>query len=237
VNFVLHLHLAERDLGSPGAGVGAMLPDLWRMADRRVRAQRVRPASSGADPALDAALAGIEHHLEVDRWFHADAVFTDGERETARRLQDARLEAPRAVLFAHVLWELCLDGALVRRDGLASVLDLLQRGVAELGPRATERAAELHHFDRVTRDPSERAAFAARLDRIFTELARGPWIDGYQSGEGIALRLSGVRRGVGLSPLGEEDVARLADVADALLARAAGTLERIEGSTRAMRSP
>jgi hypothetical protein len=228
VNFVLHLHLAARDLASPAAGVGAMLPDLWRMADRRVRAQRLHTLGGSHHPAVDAALAGIEHHLEVDRWFHADVAFTDGERETARQLQEAHLTAPRIGLFAHVLWELCLDGALVRREGLERVLDLLRRGVAELGPAAVERAADLHHFGRVSREASERATFVARLTRILAELERGPWIDGYQHGPGIAARISGVRRGVGLPPLADEDAERLASVAEALLARAPRVLERIE---------
>src|SRR3954468_14876389 len=49
VNFLLHHHLAARDLGSPEAAVGAMLPDLWRMADRRVRAIRRLAAPGGAE--------------------------------------------------------------------------------------------------------------------------------------------------------------------------------------------
>jgi hypothetical protein len=229
VNFVLHLHLAARDLASPGAGAGAMLPDLWRMADRRVRAQPLRPL--GDNPALDAALAGIEHHLDVDRWFHADPAFTEGEREAARLLREAHLTAPRIGLFAHVLWELCLDGALLRREGLERVLDLLRRGVAELGPDTFERTADLHHFSRVAREASERATFAARLTRILAELERGPWIEGYQHGSGIAALISGVRRGVGLSPLVDADAVRLAAVAEALLARAPGALERIDAET------
>jgi hypothetical protein len=228
VNFVLHLHLAARDLASPAAGAGAMLPDLWRMADRRVRAQRLRPLESRDPSALDAALAGIEHHLEVDRWFHTDLVFSDGEREAARLLQEAHVKAPRIGLFAHVLWEVCLDGALVRREGLERMLDLLRRGVAELGPDALERAADLHHFGRVAREASERATFEARLTRILAELERGPWIEGYQHGPGIAARISGVRRGVGLPPLGDEDAERLAAVAEALLSRAPPVLARIE---------
>src|SRR5262245_14457660 len=54
VNFVLHHHLAARDLGSPAAGAGAMLPDLWRMADRRVRA-----AAAISIEDDDVVLAGV----------------------------------------------------------------------------------------------------------------------------------------------------------------------------------
>ena len=33
MNFLLHRHLATEALASSGAGVGAMLPDLWRLVD------------------------------------------------------------------------------------------------------------------------------------------------------------------------------------------------------------
>jgi hypothetical protein len=231
VNFVLHHHLAARDLGSAAAGAGAMLPDLWRIADRRVRAQR-EPRDAGADasPALTAAMAGITHHLEVDRWFHADAVFVEGERDATARLIAARLAAPRSVLFAHVLWELCLDGALLRRDGVETVLRAVRAGIVALGPEAPARAAALHHFDRIPRTDVERELFATRMARILEEVARGPWIAGYASGDGIAARIQGVRRGLGLAPMDAGDLTRLAEVAEALLELATAELARLEAS-------
>ncbi|MGH7296903.1 MAG: hypothetical protein ACRELB_18330 [Polyangiaceae bacterium] len=236
MNFVLHLHLGARDLGSPAAGAGAMLPDLWRMADRRVRA-RAAPFDAGADVAgpLAAVLSGIAHHLRVDRWFHADPVFTEGEREASRLVREAGVAAPRAVLLAHVLWELCLDGALVLRLGLGPTLDLLRAGIDALRPVAP-RAAELHHFARVDRTAAEREIFTARLERILDELARGPWIDGYQTGAGVTARIQGVRRGLGLPPMEADDRARLAAVADSLLSRAPAAVARIERATLAAKA-
>jgi len=222
VNFLLHRHLAARDLGT-AAGAGAMLPDLWRMADRRVRPAPGR----AAEPGGDAVLLGIAHHVEADRWFHGDAVFTEGEREAAELLRAARLSAPRSTMFAHVLWELCLDGALLRREGLPGVLASLRAGLAEARAGADARAADLHHFGRVTRTPAERDAFDRRLGRILDELARGPWIDGYQTGAGIAARIQGVRAAVGLAPMDHDDAARFAGVADDLLERAPAAVERI----------
>jgi acyl carrier protein phosphodiesterase len=238
VNFLLHLHLAARDLGSPAAGAGAMLPDLWRMADRRVRARRVdtealQEVDGEAHPeALEEVLAGIDHHLAIDRWFHADPVFLDGEREAAAVLREARLAARRSPMLAHVLWELCLDGALLRREGTGTLLDQVRRGTAAVARGAGMRAAELHHFAHVAREESARAAFAARMDRILAELARGPWIEGYRSGAGIAARLQGVRVGVGLAPMDAADLERLAEIAEALLARAAGALGAALGAPR-----
>src|SRR5205085_1200656 len=128
MNFLLHRHLAARDLGSPSAAHGAMLPDLWRIVDRRVRATEAEPrrdaiagVRAGGGDRLAEVMAGIAHHLEADRWFHASAVFSVGERATAARFREAGFFAPRMGLLGHVAWELLLDGALVRRLGVASL--------------------------------------------------------------------------------------------------------------------
>src|SRR5207245_669053 len=108
-----HRLVAERELASPPAGIGAMLPDLWRMIDRRVRPSLdvVRPERTG-DAVLDALHGGVVHHLEADRWFHSHALFLEGERRVSARLRAACPATPRMGLFTHVAWELCLDGAL-----------------------------------------------------------------------------------------------------------------------------
>jgi hypothetical protein len=225
MNFLLHRHLGARDLGTPASGVGAMLPDLWRMADRRVRPGSFE-APAGVLRPLGDLLSGVQHHLAADRWFHADAVFVDGEREATRLLRDAKISAPRTVLFAHVLWELCLDGELVRREGPGRVTAAVREGMDEARASLSE-SADLHHFSRFTRTPEERLAFETRLARICRELARGPWIEGYQTGEGVAARIQGVRQSVGLAPMSVEDEARLATVARALLGRAVSDVDRV----------
>ena len=225
MNFLLHRHLGARDLGSDLAGIGAMLPDLWRMADRRVRPGDVLPSSAVRGP-LDDLLAGVTHHLATDRWFHADAVFLDGEREATSLLRDATIGARRTVLFAHVLWELCLDGALVRREGLDHVVPAVRDGLRDAGAALSE-SVRLHHFSRVARTPDDCAAFEHRFDRICSELARGPWIEGYQTGEGVTARIQGVRVRLGLPPMDEGDEARFARVAGELLEKAVDVVERI----------
>src|SRR5262245_340267 len=117
MNFLLHHHTARAELGSAAGGVGAMLPDLWRMADRRVRPTASVTQTAGpcdSDDAFEEIQRGIEHHVAVDRWFHRAEVFRDGERMTRERFLAASARAPRIGLFAHVGWEMCLDGALVR---------------------------------------------------------------------------------------------------------------------------
>jgi len=227
MNFLLHHHLATRALGSPAAAAGAMLPDLWRMADRRVRAQARRALSMTVEGDLASVLDGIEHHLDTDRWFHADAVFRDGERLAAERLRDAGARAPHIGLFAHILWELCLDGALLRREGFSVVLASLRQSLSAAAGEPAARAVELHHFGRVQRDAGARAAFDARLERICAELARGPWIEGYQTGEGIAKRVEGVRAHLGLGAMSPEERARVVTAMDAMRAEADNALARI----------
>lgn len=197
------------------------------MADRRVRpAIGAIPASDDAGPLPD-LLAGIAHHVAADRWFHKDPVFLDGEQRTAARLRAGAIDAPRIGLFAHVLWELCLDGALLDRVGLFPVLHALRAGFDAAIGAASDRAAALHHFDRVARPAEDRALFAARLVRLCAAIADGPWIDGYQSGEGIAYRIQGVRARLGMAPISTEAHARLAAVCADLLDDATPVVDRI----------
>jgi hypothetical protein len=236
VNFLLHHRLAAKDLGSPAAAIGAMLPDLWRIADRRVRpGPRSDPSFEGEDGrTLAGVLAGIAHHLEADRWFHDAPVFVEGEKATREAIQAAGLSAPRMGLFAHILWELCLDGALVRAVGLGAILEELRDGFMHVArDGSAHRAATLHHFGRVARSDDDRAAFDQRMDRIAFELTRGPWIDGYQHGDGIAARLDAIRERVGLGRLESDERARLAGAIESLLDRAVDGVVTIERAVRA----
>src|SRR5262245_14971046 len=99
-----------------------MLPDLWRMADRRVRVRASAVTSTGplgGDASSTGALVfGILHHHQSDAWFHRSRAFLDGERVVAQRLRTPAVVSRHMSLMAHPLWEMCLDGALVRRiDG------------------------------------------------------------------------------------------------------------------------
>ena len=189
-----------------------MLPDLWRMVDRRVRAT-TRPGET-TDPSGELAfiLSGIQHHLEADRWFHAAAPFTEGERLTADALRAGGMNAPKIALFAHVAWELSLDGALVRREGLENTLQILREGFDVAGGELAEAAVSLHHFDRTGRPFAERRAFDAGLQGLLAELTRGRLIAAYQSGAGIARRIDGIRVRLGFAGMMETERQRLGEV-------------------------
>jgi hypothetical protein len=229
VNFLLHRHLAVRDLGEPLAGIGAMLPDLWRMADRRVRATRLAPRPQADPSELEAVLMGVQHHLDVDRWFHGAEVFAGGERLAAERIRATGLTTPKLALFGHIAWELCLDGALVRRDGLQPTLRALNDGFAAADRGPARAAAARHHFDRHARTAMERETFDQGMRQLFREISRGPWIDGYQDGEGIAQRIDGLRRRLGFARLTLDERARFGDALQTLTPHADAALAAIDG--------
>ncbi len=217
MNFLLHRHLALADLGSEQAAAGAMLPDLWRMADRRVRARPDIPSGSSS------VLAGIAHHLEMDRCFHRAPLFTEGERFTAELFRRRGLAGPhKLLLFAHPAWELALDGALLHRHGLESTLQALDRAQEHLLGEEAAAAADHHHFDPVPRSPEDRQAFRERMSHLVKQLAHGDWVEGYTHGPGLADRLSGLRRRLRLPPLPDEIHQGLAEAMDEVLAEAKG---------------
>ena len=218
MNFILHRRLAERDLASAAAGIGAMLPDLWRMADRRMRAKTAVRVVGAADDLRD-VLAGVEHHLATDRWFHGHAAFHDGERETTRRLLVVAADVPKLALLGHAAWEMCLDGALLRREGLQPTLDALRAQMRALTLAPIYSAARYHRRPHLA-SPEAQSVFDASLGHLFERLLEGGWITGYTTGMGIARRIDGMRARYGLARLSPAVLADVADVFDAMAVHA-----------------
>jgi hypothetical protein len=209
LNFLLHHHLALLDLGRPEAAAGAMLPDVWRMADRRARPRGRAAAPEGG--VVGSVCDGVAHHMAVDRWFHGAAVFTRGESRTRDALRCAR-EAPKMGLFAHVAWELCLDGALLRRLGTEAVLQAARASVEAVRPDAHVRAGVLH----LALPPADNARFEARVERILDAIVQGPWVAGYATGPGVVERLEGIRARLGFAALSPADRQAVAGALEAL---------------------
>ncbi len=197
MNFLLHHHLAARDLGRPDAAAGSMLPDVWRMAHRRAR---LREAEAPPEADLESVSDGLAHHLAVDAWFHRDPVFLHGESAARIALRRAR-DAPKMGLFAHIAWELCLDGALVRRLGIERVSSDVRGSIAALRPDVHHRVAAV----RVRLPATDRAVFETRVDRILDAIAAGPWMAGYATSPGVVERLEGLRRRLGFPTLSTDD--------------------------------
>lgn len=206
-----------------------MLPDLWRMADRRVRTappEVARELLGDADDVAHQVLLGIEHHLETDLWFHDHSVFRDGERATIAALKSAATTARKLTLFAHPLWEMCLDGALVRRLGG----DAVQRETADGFDRAKgalSAAAHVHHFHHVDDGDAYRGEFEKSLLSIMDALSTGPWIAAYARPEGLVRALTGMRRRFHLPPFLDDERPRLIDAIATLSPLADAAVEEI----------
>ena len=196
-----------------------MLPDFWRMAHRRVRPKSGVEPPADPSPELAALMAGVQHHLSADDWFHKHPVFTEGEKNLAQRFRDAEILADKIGLFAHIGWELCLDGALLRREGVEETLTRLRAGLDEA--RGELRIAVEHHASRVPE------GFHERLGNLLEQAAWSDWVPGYTNGDGVARRLAGVRRRVRLPTFTSDDLARLSRVVDEALGDADPALESL----------
>ena len=220
MNFLLHRHFAAAELGSTVAGVGAMLPDLWRLAERRMPAH---PKALERDEEKPGSLMselrrGVLHHVAADGWFHHTTVFEQGERDTADAFKEAGV--PKTGMFAHIAWELCLDGALLGRVGAEAELARLKRHFSAVDASAMHTLARQVAGDDELIDDS----FARRMDHLRSGLLEGSWIRGYLSGEGLCDRLAGVRSRLGLASFDALEQHRLARVLSSRLSAAGSAL-------------
>jgi hypothetical protein len=106
VNYVGHAVTASWMDDDEAFALGAMLPDLSRMAAGRV--------ASLAHPALE---AGWAFHHAVDARFHGEPAFTSWWREASQSLRHLGLERHRARAAAHVGLEMLIDGWLLSTEG------------------------------------------------------------------------------------------------------------------------
>lgn len=208
MNFLLHFAFARRDHADRSdqdarvVGVGAMLPDFWKMADRRARPTVDEGAPVDGDPRVALLSLGIDHHVVADRWFHRTPWFNEGEKRLRRRFFQA--EIPKLLLFAHPAWEMCLDGALLRARGAPFRADLAA-ALTDAAPHLSDVSlARATHADELG------PAFFERVARIAAAGRTGDLFDDYLGAAGIAWRVGRMRRAFGLSeptPAEEERIA------------------------------
>ena len=200
-----------------------MLPDFWRMAHRRVRPKPGADPPDDASPELTALLEGVQHHLRADDWFHKHPVFVEGEKRLAQRFRETEVQADKIGLFAHIGWELCLDGALLRQVGVEETLNKVRQGFDEA--RCELSATAEHHASEAGSGVPN--GFHDRLEDLLERVAWSDWVPGYTNGDGVARRLGGVRRRVRLAPFSSDDLARLGRVFDASLEEAGPAVEAL----------
>jgi hypothetical protein len=105
-------------------------------------------------------------------------------------------------LFAHIAWELCLDGALLRRVGIETVLRSVRGSIEAVRPDAHHRAAQAWLPDVPAED---RGRFDGRVDQILDAIAEGRWVAGYAMAPGIVERLDGLRARLGFEAMTKDD--------------------------------
>ncbi len=215
------------DGATPGAAIGAMLPDLFRMVARSARATKAVIEQVPVEASL---LQGMRHHLEVDAWFHDTQAFHEGEAHTRDALRETMIA--RAPLFAHVVLEMALDGALIRRHRAA-----LRASVAGgIEGRQDDTLAALRAVSRGRTTAFEEALFI----RVLAGVQSFALPDGYANPRGLAERLQGIRRRFGFEPLTRDEGERLlraletiAAVADPLVVELESLWARDSLGTRA----
>jgi hypothetical protein len=233
VNFLLHHHFASRELAgredAAACALGAMLPDFFRMAlGGRRRDRGALPSASSLSPTAVALQIGAAHHASIDRWFHACAVFTEGERELKRAW--LLPGSPKLVLFAHAAWEMCLDGAL-EREWAGDV----PRDFSDAG-EATSDVLALADAEGITTalDAPTKAMFETRIRRILSALADGTLYADYRQADGIVQRITGMRAAFGLPFADEGTRARWSEALEPLMLRAGPSLDELRAARGAM---
>ena len=199
-----------------------MLPDVWRMADRRARTRSLVAARPPG--VIGSVTDGVVHHVAVDAWFHGASVFTGGEiaaREVLGRAGERGSSASSPTSRGSCASTGPCSGGLARK----LVLDAVRRFVAAVRPDAHHRAAELH----TRQEGFDRARFEVRVDQILDAIARGPWLEGYATASGIVERLEGVRARFGLGALPAGDCETVATGLEPLERAADAGLDAIPG--------
>lgn len=194
-----------------------MLPDLWRLAHRRAHVHRLP-----LEPALPALREGLAHHTLTDRWFHEADALHQGEQALLDAFAREQITAPKLRLFAHPLWEICLDGALVRTLGVTPCRQWLGLIFAEASsPRAMAQRAMASVLG------PDGDAFLGRMEKIDKDLTHGPWLEAYTRGDGVAWCLDAMRLRSGLTRIDGDALGRLGRCIDALAPLADRSVEEI----------
>lgn len=115
MNFLSHYYF-ERNIRNPEQTLGAVLPDLIRMADKYVH---IFPTKENLtfddDPKAQSILRGWIRHIETDKSFHNNAFFAEKTRDIKPYIYPAIQGTPiKPFFFSHISLELLLDRQLLK---------------------------------------------------------------------------------------------------------------------------
>jgi len=206
VNYLAHFHIATQlltpTLPLPEYVVGAALPDLLPLAERRVRLRPAQVASAETDTRFEAALAaGVLAHLVTDAAFHKTAAFASAQAEVSRLLAEAAFVGMRIRRFfvAHVLTEIALDAAMLRAE-----LFLADRFYDAFA--AADFELTRHWTESVTQRPVPDLTF------VLARFQKFQYLREYAGDGGVATGLSNVCRRAGQDTFDGENFGRLVGV-------------------------
>ncbi len=193
MNYLTH---GIRFLDRPYFLAGTATPDWLSVADRRVRLRErgVSPVASGdaEDEAVREFAAGVQQHLDDDRWFHATRGFYE---VTAAMTLLFRAHAPdddrfRASFLGHIVTELLLDTVLDEQH--PGHLDAYYHSLAQVDGALIEATV-----NRMARGETARLATFVRL--FLSER----FLYDYRQPQRLIHRLNQVMRRVNLPPLAD----------------------------------
>ena len=122
MNFLAHFCVAARAepllASHPSYVAGTALPDLMPLAAPRARLRLLNAEKALTLTPDDFALReGVLAHLAADAAWHKTRAFAQAQAKVSQRIENAGFShRVRRFFLAHILVELALDAALLRRD-------------------------------------------------------------------------------------------------------------------------
>lgn len=116
MNFLAHFFFDGR-LNAPYFNMGLVLPDLMGISERGWKIHHL-PKDDNLSPETKALKEGIEHHHQMDHFFHNSHFFRDSTEQIKTRFRQNSLDFPDHRLFfvAHIFLELMMDRIIVKAD-------------------------------------------------------------------------------------------------------------------------
>ncbi len=166
---------------------GTAVPDWLSVVDRKVRArgQRAAPLCDDADVRVAAVAGGIVQHHADDAWFHETRAFGELSWRFTVAVRDALApdDTMRPSFLGHILVELLLDDALIRRDperleryylAMESIDGaIVEQVVNRIAPRTTDRLAgfiALFCRERFLWDYADDGKLMMRLNQVMSRV-------------------------------------------------------------------
>ena len=198
MNYLSH---AYRFLDDPFFAAGTGFPDWMNVIDRKNRARErfAAPVVDDSDPEIAAFARGCVQHHKDDLWFHTKELFLRMNTEFAVEVKPLLGEGMghQAAFLGHISVELLLDAILTERD--PKLLERYYQNLAEISTDKMEEAA-----NKICRKP------VTLLKLLVQRFLKERFLADYYDDALLRMRLNGVMKRVGLTPLPQSVIPWLA---------------------------